>query len=105
MQEPPPAAYLRAAGELSAGEGVQLAVTLNGNVVSRTGFRGISTGPFAQQAGGHDGGNRRRHTPVDLFASGAGVGEWPSAWGSLMELSWGGSRSLRLGERLDAARF
>ncbi|HEY1741050.1 MAG TPA: fumarylacetoacetase, partial [Acidimicrobiia bacterium] len=93
-QDPPPAEYLRTDDDWALD--LQLSVALNGNVVSRTGFRDLYW-TFAQQLA-HMTVNGVTTRAGDLFASGTVSGESPDSWGSLMELSWGGTRTLSLAD-------
>ncbi|HEY3833638.1 MAG TPA: fumarylacetoacetase [Acidimicrobiia bacterium] len=92
VQDPPPAPYLRADGDWALD--LQLAVSINGDVVSRTGLRDLYW-TFAQQLA-HMTVNGATARTGDLFASGTVSGDAPDSWGSLMELSWGGARPVQL---------
>jgi fumarylacetoacetase len=94
VQDPKPASYLHAERDWALD--VDLDVTVNDTVVSRTNFRELYW-TFAQQLA-HMTANGATTRTGDLFASGTVSGESPDSWGSLMELSWGGSRRIELAD-------
>jgi fumarylacetoacetase len=78
--------------------GLDLALELecNGTVVSRPPFAGMYW--TAPQQLAHLTVNGASLRTGDLYASGTVSGAAPSEWGSLLELSWNGTRPLRLGD-------
>ena len=92
VQHPPPAAYLSAARSWALD--IALDVRINGNVVSRTAFRDVYW-TFAQQLA-HMTANGATTRTGDLFASGTVSGDTEGSYGSMMELTWGGTRMLHL---------
>ncbi len=97
---PPPARdvpllpHLDDAGHDPWGLDLQLEVRLNGTVVSRPPFASTYWTPAQQLAHLTSGGATLR--TGDLFASGTVSGRDRHQWGSLLELSWGGSEPVLL---------
>jgi fumarylacetoacetase len=98
VQDPPPLAYLRTAG--AHGFDIHLEVALQGagmtrpHVICRSNYKHLYWN-MCQQLAHHTitGCNVR---PGDLLASGTISGPTPEAYGSLLELAWGGERPLSL---------
>ncbi|MFS0884679.1 fumarylacetoacetase [Aeromicrobium sp. 179-A 4D2 NHS] len=89
--------YLRPAGY---GLDLELTVEVNGTVVSRPPFASMGWTPAQMLA--HLTVNGASLRPGDLFASGTVSGPEPDQWGSLLELTWNGTRPVALdgtGER------
>jgi len=86
---------------LPAGHGLdlRLAVAVNGTVVSRPQFRTMGWTPAQMLA--HMTVNGASLRPGDLFASGTVSGPEQDQWGSLLELTWNGTRPVAVegGER------
>jgi fumarylacetoacetase len=91
-QQPEPLPYL--AVHEPAGLDIEFEVRLNGSVVSRPPYRTMYWS--AQQMLAHLTVNGASLRTGDLFASGTVSGAQPSERGSLLELSWGGSRPVSL---------
>jgi fumarylacetoacetase len=91
-QDPQPDPYLRA--RRPWGLDVQLSVDLCGTEVSSVSFATMYW-TFAQQLA-HMTVNGASVRTGDLFGSGTVSGESPSSFGSLLELSWGGSKPIAL---------
>jgi fumarylacetoacetase len=94
VQEPAPLPYLEAAGDWALD--VELEVELAGTVVSRTSSRGLYWSMPQQLA--HATANGASVRTGDLLASGTISGPEPKSQGSLIELTWNGTRPLRLGD-------
>jgi fumarylacetoacetase len=92
-RDPPVAGYLDDAGH-PWGLDLALTVCLNGQPVSRPPFREMYWTAAQQLA--HLTVNGAGLRTGDLFASGTVSGRSPGQYGSLMELSWGGQRPLKL---------
>ncbi|TDQ49288.1 fumarylacetoacetase [Actinorugispora endophytica] len=93
-QEPEPFAYLRRVADW--GLDIALEVRLNGEVVSRPPFAAMYwTG---DQMLAHLTSNGAPLRTGDLYASGTVSGGRPDQRGSLLELTWGGTEPLRLGD-------
>jgi fumarylacetoacetase len=92
-RDPPVAAYLDDAGHPWSLD-IELAVYLNGQPISRPPFRDMYWTAAQQLA--HLTVNGASLRPGDLIASGTVSGALPDQFGSLMELSWGGTQPLRL---------
>jgi fumarylacetoacetase len=90
-QDPAPLPYLSPAGSSVA---LDLTVELNGDVVAQVGFAGMYW-TMAQQLA-HVTVNGTNTRPGDLYASGTVSGPTPDSLGSLLEVSWNGSRPIRL---------
>jgi len=88
--------YLEPAGH---GLDLELTVAINGTVVSRPVFSAM--GWTAAQMLAHMTVNGASLRPGDLFASGTVSGPEPDQWGSLLELTWNGTRPVTVdgGER------
>lgn len=69
---------------------IELEVSLNDKVISRPPFREMYWSPGQQLA--HMTSNGANVRPGDLFASGTVSGAEADQWGSLMEISWNGTR-------------
>jgi fumarylacetoacetase len=93
QQEPEPLPYLRA--EPSAYD-LDLEVELNGEVVSRTSARHLYWSVEQQIA--HLTVNGASLRTGDLLATGTISGSEPGSYGSLIELSWNGTKPLRLAD-------
>ena len=93
VQEPPPLPYL--AAEPNRALDLQLEVELNGTVICRTDFKNMYWTMSQQLA--HVASNGTALRAGDLYASGTVSGSEPDQFGSLLELSWNGSKSLDLG--------
>jgi fumarylacetoacetase len=93
-QDPEPLPYLRVPGDWALD--VELEVELAGTVVSRTTSRGLYWTMPQQLA--HATVNGASLRTGDLFASGTISGRQPKSQGSLIELTWNGTRPLRLGD-------
>ena len=94
-RDPPVASYLDDAGHPWALD-IDLTVHLNGLPISRPPFRDMYWTAAQQLA--HLTVNGASVRPGDLIASGTVSGPSPEQYGSLMELSWGGTRPLRLAD-------
>lgn len=94
LQDPKPLEYLYDSSPWALD--IKLEISINGQVVSRPTFADMYWTPGQQLA--HLTSNGASVRPGDLFASGTVSGFEPDQWGSLMELTWNGSRPLRLGE-------
>jgi fumarylacetoacetase len=92
-RDPPVAPYLEDADHPWALD-IGLSVSLNGQVLSRPPFRDMYWTAAQQLA--HLTVNGASLRSGDLIASGTVSGSSPEQYGSLMELSWGGTRPLRL---------
>jgi fumarylacetoacetase len=93
-QDPPPLAYLETEGGWALD--LELEVELGGTVVSRTNSRDLYWTMPQQLA--HATANGASIRTGDLFASGTISGGEPGSEGSLIELTWNGSRPVRLGD-------
>jgi fumarylacetoacetase len=93
-QDPEPFPYLAAGGDWALD--VELEVELAGTVVSRTNARGLYWSLPQQVA--HATVNGASIRTGDLLASGTISGSTPKSEGSLIELTWNGTRPLRLGD-------
>ena len=91
-QQPAPLAYLDDPDPWALD--LALEIELDGQVVSRPGFKTMYWTPGQQLAHLTSGGARLR--TGDLFASGTVSGPEPGQRGSLLELSWGGREPLTL---------
>src|SRR5690606_8432658 len=80
---------------------LELTVTINGTVVSRPPFSTMAWTPAQMLA--HLTVNGASLRPGDLYASGTVSGPEPDQLGSLLELSWNGSRPLRLDDGTERA--
>jgi fumarylacetoacetase len=93
-QDPQPLPYLRTTA--SWGLDIELVVTLNGTEISRPPFAGMYwTGP---QMLAHLTVNGASLRTGDLFASGTISGSAPEQRGSLLELTWNGTKPLSLAD-------
>jgi fumarylacetoacetase len=98
-QDPAPPAYLRTSAHWGLDLDLEIALAPHGGherVISRTGFRDMYWTPAQQLA--HVTVNGTTIRPGDLYASGTVSGEDPGSHGSLLELSWNGTRPLDLGD-------
>jgi fumarylacetoacetase len=93
-QDPEPLPYLRCPGSWALD--VELEVELGGTVVSRTNARGLYWTMPQQLA--HATINGASLRTGDLLASGTISGPDPGSEGSLIELTWNGTRPIRLGD-------
>jgi fumarylacetoacetase len=93
-QDPEPLPYLRTPGE--AGFDIELEIELTDTVVSRTNTNGLYWTMPQQLA--HATANGASLRTGDLFASGTISGAKPKSQGSLIELTWNGTRPIRLGD-------
>jgi len=91
-QDPPPLAYLECAEPW--GLDLSLQIMLNGHVVALPAFRGMYWTPPQQLA--HATVNGAPLRTGDLLASGTVSGPGPDERGCLLELTWDGTRPLRL---------
>lgn len=91
-QDPPPLAYLDCAEPW--GLDLSLQITLNDHIVARPSFRDMYWTPPQQLA--HATVNGAPLRTGDLFASGTVSGPGPGECGCLLELTWDGSRPIRL---------
>jgi fumarylacetoacetase len=91
-QDPPPLPYLDCAQPW--GLDLSLQITLNGHVVASPPFRSMYWTPPQQLAHASAGGAPLR--TGDLFASGTVSGPGPDERGCLLEMTWDGTRPLRL---------
>jgi fumarylacetoacetase len=96
-QDPPPLAYLRESERF--GYDLSLSVSWNGVEVSRPPFAQLYWTPAQQLA--HMTANGASLRTGDLFASGTISGPDRDQRGSFIELTWGGSEPVRLGEGLE----
>jgi fumarylacetoacetase len=92
-QEPQPLEYLQGAD--LHGYDITLEVELNGEVVSRPPYRTMYWSPAQMLA--HMTANGASLRGGDLFASGTVSGPDRDQWGSLLELSWGGTDPFPVG--------
>ncbi len=90
-QDPEPLPYLRSLGD--AAIDLRLTVELNGEVISDVGFRDMYWTMSQQLA--HATVNGTNVRPGDLYASGTVSGDHPGALGSLLELTWNGTRPVQ----------
>ena len=93
-QEPEPLPYLRVQGD--AGYNIDVDVSWNGTVVSKPPYRTMYWS--AQQMLAHMTVNGAALRTGDLFASGTISGPERAQRGSFLELSWGGTEPVRLGD-------
>jgi len=93
-QNPAPLGYLRDDDPWALD--LRLEVRINGEVVSRPPFSAMYWTPGQQLA--HLTSNGAALRTGDLFASGTVSGPEREQWGSLLELTWNGSRPLRLSD-------
>jgi fumarylacetoacetase len=91
-QDPPPLEYLRVSDPWALD--IDLEVELNGTVISRTNARGLYWNVAQQLA--HATANGATIRAGDLFASGTISGSEPGSYGSLIELTEGGTKPLDL---------
>lgn len=92
LQDPKPLDYLVDSDPWSLQ--IDLEISINGHVVSRPPFSEMYWTPGQQLA--HMTSNGANIRPGDLYASGTVSGPEPSQWGSLMELTWNGTKPLQL---------
>ncbi|MCP3974384.1 MAG: fumarylacetoacetase [bacterium] len=91
-QDPAPLPYLAATPNRALD--LQLEVDLNGTVICRTNFKDMYW-TMGQQLT-HAASNGTAIRSGDLYASGTVSGQQPDQFGSLLELSWNGERSIQL---------
>lgn len=91
-QEPEPLDYL--AAEPNLGLDLDLQVELNGTVIATTNFKDMYWTMSQQLA--HAASNGTAIRTGDLYASGTVSGPTENSFGSLLELSWNGSRPIKL---------
>ena len=91
-QDPPPLAYLRC--EQPWGLDLSLQIMLNDQILARPAFRGMYWTPPQQLA--HATVNGAPLRTGDLFASGTVSGPGPGERGCLLEMTWDGTRPVRL---------
>jgi fumarylacetoacetase len=91
-QDPPPLAYLRC--EQLWGLDLSLQIMLNDQILARPAFRGMYWTPPQQLA--HATVNGAPLRTGDLFASGTVSGPGPDERGCLLELTWDGTRPVKL---------
>ncbi|MGH8860335.1 MAG: fumarylacetoacetate hydrolase family protein, partial [Jatrophihabitantaceae bacterium] len=82
--------------DLAGGLDLELTVRINGTVVSRPPFASMYW--TAGQLLAHLTSNGAHARPGDLYASGTVSGPDPDQFGSLLELSWNGTRDVRVGD-------
>jgi fumarylacetoacetase len=100
-RNPPLLAYLDDQSELGALD-IEIDIAVNGTVISRPPFASMYWTPAQMLA--HLSVNGATVRPGDLFASGTVSGPDAAQWGSLLELTWNGTRPIDLdGQR--ALRF
>jgi fumarylacetoacetase len=93
-QDPQPAAYL--SGEAARGVDIHVQVSINGTVVSRPEYREVYWSP--EQMLAHLTVNGASLRDGDLFASGTISGPDPGSQGSLLELTWNGTKPVQLND-------
>jgi len=94
VRQPRPLPYLDDTDAEPWGLDLQLELRVNGCVLSRPPFAGMYWTPAQLLA--HLTVNGASLRSGDLLASGTVSGPAPGEWGSLMELSWGGTRPVRM---------
>ncbi|HET6627426.1 MAG TPA: fumarylacetoacetase [Nocardioidaceae bacterium] len=94
-QDPAPLDYLRV--DQPAGYDIDFEVELNGEVVSRPPYRSLYWSPAQMLA--HLTVNGASLRVGDLFASGTVSGDQPDQRGSLLEMSWGGTEPVTVGDQ------
>lgn len=100
-QDPQPLPYLAGSGRGLFGLDITMEVSVNGTVVSRPPYRGMYWSPAQMLA--HLTVNGARLSSGDLFASGTVSGTEPDQRGSLLELSWNGTKPFRLDDGSERA--
>jgi fumarylacetoacetase len=93
-QDPPPLPYLVTDGTTALD--LNLEIELNGDVISRTSFRSMYW-TMAQQLA-HTASNGANIRAGDLYGSGTVSGPTPDSLGSMLELSWNGTRPIALSD-------
>lgn len=93
-QDPAPLPYL--AAEFNVALDLNLEVELNGSVIAATGFKDMYW-TMAQQLT-HAASNGTAIRPGDLYASGTVSGSEPDQYGSMLELSWNGTKPVGLAD-------
>ncbi|MEU3009656.1 fumarylacetoacetase [Nocardia asteroides] len=93
-QEPPPLPYLR--GTADHGYDIDLSVAWNGAVVAHPPYAHMYWSPAQMLA--HLTANGASIRPGDLYASGTISGPAPDQRGSFIELSWGGTEPISIGD-------
>jgi fumarylacetoacetase len=105
-QDPPPLPYLRTDEPWALDIELEVALVPAGSraevAIARTNARELYWNPAQQLAHASSGGVPPR--AGDLFASGTISGAEPASYGSLIELSWGGTRPLTLDPRTGLTR-
>lgn len=94
VQEPPPLPYLR--GTAEHGYDIDLRVAWNGAVVAHPPYAHMYWSPAQMLA--HLTANGASIRPGDLYASGTISGPAPDQRGSFIELSWGGTEPISIGD-------
>ena len=94
VQDPSPSAYLTSEPRLAID--LNLTVDLNRSIIARSNFKNMYW-TMAQQLA-HATVNGTNIRPGDLYASGTVSGSDPGSLGSLLELSWNGTRQIKLGD-------
>ncbi|MEU5404768.1 fumarylacetoacetase [Nocardia asteroides] len=94
VQEPPPLPYLR--GTAEHGYDIDLRVAWNGAVVAHPPYAHMYWSPAQMLA--HLTANGASIRPGDLYASGTISGPAPDQRGSFIELSWGGTEPISVGD-------
>lgn len=94
VQEPPPLPYLR--GTAEHGYDIDLRVAWNGAVVAHPPYAQMYWSPAQMLA--HLTANGASIRPGDLYASGTISGPAPDQRGSFIELSWGGTEPISIGD-------
>ena len=95
-QDPTPLDYLRGTDDTSYGLDITMEVRLNGTLVSRPPYRTMYWSPAQMLA--HLTVNGAALSDGDLFASGTTSGRDADSRGSLLELTWNGTRPITLGD-------
>ncbi|MGB5937378.1 MAG: fumarylacetoacetase [Ornithinimicrobium sp.] len=89
-QDPEPLPYLRGTRDSSFGLDIDMVIRLNGEVISTPPYASMYWCPAQMLA--HLTANGAAISSGDVFASGTTSGPTPDTYGSLMELSWNGTR-------------
>lgn len=93
-QDPVPLPYLVTEGNNALD--LDLRIELNGDVISRVGFRNMYWSMAQQLA--HAASNGTNIRTGDLYGSGTVSGSTPDSLGSMLELSWNGTRPIALSD-------
>ncbi len=94
VQDPPPLPYLATTGPTALA--LDLEIELNGEIVARTAFRDMYWTMSQQLA--HAAVNGTAIRPGDLYASGTVSGPTLDSCGSLIEMTWNGTKPLTLAD-------